>query len=180
MIRLRRFSPPPRQRGEAGYTLVEILAAMAITAIVAAVAVLSFPRLDGAPTRDPEVFAARVALAGQESVISGDVIGVVVTEFGLQFSRFRGGRWAWVSEPETLAARAWRPDVFVSVELEDGPDLSNLSREEIEALPPLIRLDPTGAATPARVRFDMDAGSVIVALGRNGVLTIDDFGGGDG
>lgn len=138
-------------RRDSGYTLVEVMMAVTITAIMATVVVVNLP------TRVPDLrdealaFTARARLAAQDSIVSGAVIGLKADEDGYAFFRFVAGEWREASEPPALTPRQWDTDAQVAVSIDNAPPLEDLSPEEIAALPPLIRFDPTGLATPFRL-----------------------------
>ncbi len=149
-----RITAARRAGREAGYSLVEVLAAVAITAIMATLVVLNFPTIGPGTSADRSaaILGARVQLASQHAIVSGAVVGLHVDEQGYRFHQFHGGAWGAVRGAEALAPAQWPPDAVVTLEIEGAPDLSDLDEDEIAALPPLVRLDPTGMATPFSIQ----------------------------
>ena len=96
----------------AGFTLVEILVAVAIVAIVSAAAFLTWRGGDaGTLRRDAERFAGALEYAGQRAQWRHEDLGVSVDASGYRFWQRDLERDAWVplAGDDVLIARAW-PD----------------------------------------------------------------------
>lgn len=149
--------------------------AVTITAVMASMVVISLPSRRADVEEDARGFSARARLAAQESIISGATIGLKADEEGYAFFRYAAGVWRPVQDPQALTRRAWAASPVVALSIENAPPLDDLEPEEIAALPPLVRFDPTGLVTPftltlreGRDRFTVavgDAGDVHVMEG---------------
>jgi general secretion pathway protein H len=101
-----------RRGAVAGFTLVEILVAVAIVAIVSAAAFLAWRGGDaGTLRRDAERFAGALDYAGQRAQWRHEDLGVSVDASGYRFWQRDLERDAWVplAGDDVLVARAW-PD----------------------------------------------------------------------
>ena len=148
-----------RRDAVAGFTLVEILVAVAIVAIVSAAAFLAWRGGDaGALRRDAERFAGALEYAAQRAQWRHEDLGVSVDASGYRFWQRDAERAAWVplAGDDVLVARAWP----------DGSELVAAARAG-RALPPatLVALRADGrndpltivlAAGEARWRVDAD------------------------
>ncbi len=146
--------------------------AVTITAVMATVVVVNLPARTGDLADDALAFTARTRLAAQESVISGSVIGLKADEAGYAFYRFTAGLWREAAEPPALRPHAWRSEVQVDLAIDNAPPLGDLSEEEMAALPPLIRFDPTGLATPFRLTLREGRDLYEVRVGQAGDIHV--------
>jgi len=99
-----------RRDAVAGFTLVEILVAVAIVAIVSAAAFLAWRGGDaGALRRDAERFAGALEYAAQRAQWRHEDLGVSVDASGYRFWQRDAERVAWVplAGDDVLVARAW-------------------------------------------------------------------------
>ncbi len=129
--------------GEAGFTLVEALTSLAVIALLAGAVVLMIPSPDH-KTRDiAERFAARVALASDESVIVNRRLGLALKSDGYGFARLEEDGWRDLTGASALAFRTWPEDVRVYFEAE--------AVEQTGAETYRVQFEPIGAATPASI-----------------------------
>lgn len=147
-----------RASGDAGFTLLEALMALLIVALLAGVAALSAPPPDVRAKAEAERLAARLVLAGDDSVFRNRVVGVVFTDQGYGFTRLEATGWTAVEEPGSL--RFYTTPAGVSVRV--------LNRDEraIEAV--AARFDPMGSATPVRIGVEGGGGAFDVVVSPNG------------
>lgn len=104
-----RIAPTPGD-GVAGFTLVEILVAVAIVAIASAAAFLAWRGGDaGALRRDAERFAGALEYAAQRAQWRHEDLAVSVDATGYRFWQRDAARDAWapVAGDDVLVARAW-------------------------------------------------------------------------
>ena len=136
-----------------GFTLVELMVALAVIGLAGAAVALTLPPADDALGGDAEAFAARLAHARDEAILGMRTVEVAVTPRGYAFAR--RGFTGWTP----LEGRAFAP-----------VDWTPGTRPELPGREPRMSLvfDPTGAATPATV--------VLLREGRRVRVDIDDDG----
>jgi general secretion pathway protein H len=140
---------------EAGYTLLEALAAVFIIALVSGIAVASMP--DPADDRDAEVlaFAAKLERASDQAVTTGLFMGATIDADGYRFYRRFGAAWRETIDRDGFGAHIWSEGALVTVAVDGG----RLDQARLSDLPnaaegqPAVRFDPTGVATPAEIRI---------------------------
>jgi general secretion pathway protein H len=76
-----------------GFTLVELMVAIMLMALIAAVVVLSAGEVGGGPKEPAMRFATRVAAARDQAILAGQPISAWVAPSGYGFDRFRNGHW---------------------------------------------------------------------------------------
>lgn len=127
-----------------GFTLVELMVVITVMALLAGAVVMRFGDIGGGSADVAGRFAARLAAARDEAIVSGAPVSGWVTASGYGFERYRGGRW------EPLADKPFQ-----------GTNWDSGTRV----------LAGTTAGKRARVRFDslgLPDASLAVRLERNG------------
>jgi len=81
-----------------GFTLVELMVAIMLMALIAAVVVLSADEAGGGPKEPAMRFATRVAAARDQAILAGQPISAWVAPSGYGFDRFRNGYWERLKE----------------------------------------------------------------------------------
>ena len=152
---------PRRHSREAGVSLIEVLAALAIVALMGAVAVVM---LDGRRT-DLDISAERLTRAlgeaRQEALMSGQVIGfAAAADFGgWSFYEYTAGRWVLIDDhPAFEAVRL--PD---GVRLEAREGVIAARGNAAETASPQVWFDPAGFDAPFAYALSEDDESRIVA-----------------
>lgn len=126
-----------------GFTLIELMVVLFIIGLVAGAVVLSIPGDSAALSEDADRFAARVAAARDEAVVSARPIAVWIAPSGYGFDARQDRQWVPL-HARTLANRDWKPGTMARIE-----------GQAAEAATPADS-DPAATA-PSRARFWFDA-----------------------
>ena len=153
---------------------------MLVVAMAAGLVVFNLPPAPSEAQREAERFAARLAVAGEQAIMSGSVIGMELDPEGYRFYRYDRGEWR---DPEIrpLSAGRFPPDIAVDFTVleparrnEDEEqrrieaERRNLADSGLEIPAPNVFFSPTGETTA----FDIVLRSRRVAIR----LSLDDAG----
>ena len=144
-----------------GFTLVELVVALAVIGLAGATVALTLPSAGDVLARDADAFAARLSHARDEAILGMRAVEVAVTARGYAFSRRRLDGW------EPLEGR--------------GFDAVDWTPGTVPALPPRasrvsFHFDPTGATQPARLLLSREGRQARIALDDSGAVTVDGHG----
>ncbi|KAA9018309.1 type II secretion system protein GspH [Sphingobium limneticum] len=98
---------PLRRSAENGFTLVELMVVLTIIGFISAAVVLAIPDPRGRVIEDADRFAARVAAARDEAVVTARPMGLWVSASGYGFQRREGGQWTPL-EDKPFATANWK------------------------------------------------------------------------
>ena len=90
-----------------GFTLIELMVVLTIIGFISAAVVLAMPDPRGRVVEDADRFAARVAAARDEAVVTARPMGVWVSASGYGFQRRDGRQWVPVEEKLFVTAN-WK------------------------------------------------------------------------
>lgn len=92
---------------ESGFTLIELMVVLTIIGFISAAVVLAIPDPRGRVIEDADRFAARVAAARDEAVITARPMGVWVSASGYGFQRREGAQWVPMEDKPFVTAN-WK------------------------------------------------------------------------
>lgn len=141
-----------------GFTLVELLAVLAIVGVAAAAVVLTLPADDQRFVREVETFGARLVRAQEEAILGTRAVAVTATAEGYGFTRQRFAAW------EPLVERP-----FGNVLWQDGTRVL-LPGDQRQAT---FQFDPTGVAEPAELTLQHGDSRLRVAVDASGRVHVD-------
>ena len=144
---------------EAGFSLVELLAVLAVLALVSGLVVVNLPRPGDTPQDAVRELAADLNTTIRQSLYDGQTRALAVSEDEWELRRFADGKWA------TDLAGELRPPVRLSVE--------DVPVELTEELQPLILFEPSGFATPFVLEAGRRADRFVLAGDTTGELSVE-------
>jgi general secretion pathway protein H len=164
----------PRVLSTRGFTLLELLIVVAIVALLVSLAALSLGGIGG-PRPDAELrdLADRIAVAHEESVLSGRTLGLRPTPQGLEFVVLaldpESRRAVWrAAEDGRLAPAAYAPPFVTALEVEGAPSTRGATDS------PAIVLLPDGDMTPFRFSLAAPGASAARLVGaEDGLLRVE-------
>lgn len=141
-----------------GFTLVELMAVLAVLALAGAAVLLTLPGDRDALATSADAFAAKLAHARDEAVLGMRTVEVTATAQGYGFTRRRFDGWQPISE---------RP--FGNVAWDEGtqPRLPPGTRQVG------FRFDPTGASEPRTLVLAREGRTARIAVDGAGAVTVD-------
>ncbi|WP_440958058.1 GspH/FimT family pseudopilin [Oceanicaulis sp. LC35] len=144
--------PRPPRSSEAGVSLIETLAALAIMALVTGVAVVMLQPEDSPAQLEGEALVRALNEARQDALVSGQHVGFGARfdGRGYQFYRFEEGVWrVRTDHPAFDAQRFEDPDLILVVQSGAIAQRGEASLEDAAALEgPEVWFDPTGFDQP--------------------------------
>jgi type II secretion system protein H len=149
---------PQRFAKDAGVSLIEALMALLIVGLLAGAIALAAPAPDARARAAAETLAARLVLAGDESVLRNRTITLTISAEGYSFRALEAQGWQSFTPPDLLAFRGWPTGVAAKI-------VAPITREDAAMA---ARFDPMGAATPLSVRIEGGGGAFLVSLDASG------------
>ena len=141
-----------------GFTLVELMAVLAVLAMAGAAVLLALPGDRDALVATADAFGAKLAHARDEAVLGMRTVEVTATAQGYGFTRRRFDGWQPISE---------RPFGNVAWDAGTQPRLPPGARQVG------FRFDPTGSSEPRTLVLVRDGRSARIAVDGAGAVTVD-------
>ena len=151
----RRCLPPPGTWGRNGFTLVELLIALAIIGLMSALVVLAIPDPRGTLTAEAERFAASARAAQEKAVMDNRPIVVRIDSTGYGFEQRSEGEWRPVAD-RTFGDRVWTEGT--------APELEGESER--------IAFDSSGFAEPREIILVREDERIAVEIGDGGRIHV--------
>tara|TARA_R110002096_G_scaffold122961_5_gene266219 strand:+ start:476 stop:970 length:495 start_codon:yes stop_codon:yes gene_type:complete len=144
---------------ESGFSLLEVLIAVSIMALMATTIALA-----ASPERDPlrreaERLVVRLHEAEQEAVISGQPVGLTLTDGGYAFTNYVDGEWRPLRNHPTLQPRGFAQEMTLrsdTIALAWHPDGV--------VVYPAVFFDPAGLNNPFRILLEEGGQSYAILL----------------
>ncbi|MCJ8191269.1 GspH/FimT family pseudopilin [Sphingomicrobium aestuariivivum] len=89
---MRTFTPARRNRGSAGFTLVELMVVLVLLGLAATAVVLTLRPPDAARA-EAVMLAGRIAALRDEAILRGLPTGLVLRQSDFAFEQYRSGEW---------------------------------------------------------------------------------------
>ncbi len=148
----------PCARNARGFTLLEVLAVLVITALASTVVLLTLPDTQRTLPDQADALATALSHARDEAILSLRMTEVVLSAGGYAFRRQARERWVALDQVPFTPVQ-W-PD-GVRTQLPEG--VTQVS----------VRFDPTGAATPQRLALGQGQQRVQVVVDAVGTVRVD-------
>ncbi|MEQ8405020.1 MAG: GspH/FimT family pseudopilin [Oceanicaulis sp.] len=163
---------------EAGVSLLEMLAALSIVAVMATAVVVLGDFGDSTEEAAGERLLRSFAEARREALLSGAFVGFSADPDGRGYRFFRRGEAVWLERRDHPALEPVRfsdPDLLLA--LTDGGvarrEAGGLAGEETRPLAPEVWFDPAGFDDPFAYRLEGPDGAAIVSRGDDGGLVFE-------
>jgi hypothetical protein len=145
---------------------------MAILAMLAGVAVLSSPSRQAPPKEEAEKFAARLAAAVNDSIVSGAPVAVDFEESRYQFKRFTSGEWVPDSTHRRFSERRMPAGVEISPVVKDDAFANDTLKSGDRDRSVRIICDPLGVSHAFVAEFRGQRGAWSVHYSAEGDIRI--------
>ena len=145
---------------------------MLIAAIAAGVVVLNMPPPVGKARTEADRFAARLAMASEQAIMTGTVIGLELEPSGYEFFEYDRGGWRPL-DAEAFGGGLFPPDIAVDFTLPEPARRNEEPREERrdEDVPtPNVFFSPTGETTALDINFRSRRALLALSLDNTGNL----------
>ncbi len=146
----------PRESGDPGFTLVELLIVLVLLGLASAAVVVALPDPRGSVTAEAERFAARAKAAQDRAVIESRAMAIRVTAAGYGFDRRSKGEWEAI-DSEPFHDQRWGEGIAAAV---GGSDAAR------------IVFDSTGMADPSAVTLSREGEKATVTIAQDGRIDV--------
>lgn len=158
-----------RRAREAGFSLVELMVVIFLMGLISGVVALTLPPQMSAAEREAQRLAARLHLAMEDAVMTGDALGFGANARGYGFFRLRRGQWRQIEDDRMFGAQDWEPGVSAIIETRGF----TLEPDGAEDLRPVIRFDPLGGATPFAIVLRQERSTLRIVGDAGGAVRIE-------
>ncbi|MEQ8507469.1 MAG: type II secretion system minor pseudopilin GspH [Rhodospirillaceae bacterium] len=151
-----------------GFTLIELIMSLFVIGLVTGAVIWTLPTAGTDVDKEAVRLAARLKSTSQESILSGEVLGVSIADDRYAFHRFRRGQWARMNDGAVFEDRTVTSGVGVQL-VSFGQTFENVSRQvlrvsdtvESQDQPNLI-FHPVGMNEPFQIMVSDEVSSVQV------------------
>lgn len=165
-----------------GLTLVEVLVVIVVLALASAVVLLNAPPSRPEARADAERLAARMQLAFDDLIATGESARIAIDANGYEFQFLKAGEWTSFENDRLLSRVKIDARSVLSVEVADstaenaralGVEARSVEDEEDEDDGVfLILLDPLGTQTPFKARFAGPDGAFVVTVTEGASISV--------
>lgn len=123
---------PPRCGPAAGFTLVEMLVALVIVAVLAGFVMFAVPDASRGFRFEADRLARLMSLAKEEAVLRAAPLRLEADLNHYRFLVWRDRRWQPIEDDPALRERAWAAPTQLSVQRPDGLAVIEFGREQVD------------------------------------------------
>lgn len=124
-----RFAPPQRERG---FTLLEVMVALLIAAVLAGAVVLALPDRSRSLRFEADRLAQLMAVAREEALLRGAPVRLAADSESYLFVVWRDQAWRSLSGDPALRQRQWLGPTTLELERADGQKVIEFGRELVD------------------------------------------------
>lgn len=111
-----------------GFTLIELVMSLFILGLVTSAVIWTLPDRSTDVDKEARKLAAQLRIAADESILSGEIVGISISDNQYAFHKFRRGAWIPLKDHSALRSHTLKPGITASVG-QDGATLSKSSRQ---------------------------------------------------
>ena len=146
------------RRHERGATIVEVLMVVFIIGLTAGIVTLSIPQRPTAEQASAQAFATVLRQAQDQAILSGQPVGLRLSDSGYALVQWRQERWLPAGRAEVFPRRMDITPILEAPEMPEGwPDLV---------------FDPTGIVPPAEFQLRGRGVRIDIALNESGEVSL--------
>ncbi len=134
----------PGPRGESGFTLLEMLVALVIAAVLAGTLMLAVPDRSRSLRYEADRLARLMAVAREEAILRGAPVRFETDGEKFRFVVWLDRAWQPLVDDPALRERAWLAPTTLTLERADGQRVIEFGREQVD-VPFRLRLARDGA-----------------------------------
>jgi len=148
-----------------------------IISLASGVVVLNAPPPASVARTEADRFAARLAAASEQAVMTGTTIGLAVAPEGFSFYTYGRAGWTLI-EAAQLRPSAFPAGIGVKIDLPGSINENEKPGAEDENIDaPTLFFTPTGEATPLEMVFRARRRAWVLSLDRAGAIEVARYGG---
>lgn len=153
----------PGAFNDEGFTLIEVMVALGVMALLSALVMLSAPGPERRMQASVERFVSAVRHAADDAIITNQALRLSVNDAGYRFERRTRSGWLALADGDPLGFRGWPAQTTVDVRSAADAGAGRFAF-----------FDPVGAVTPAALELIHAGRRWRLQLGPTGTVGVDE------